>query len=51
MPDYEEMYHILFNVITDGLWELEENKISDAMILLAGAQMHCEELYIREGEA
>ena len=43
MPDYEKMYHLLFNAITDALTQLEAQNygdVKDALIFKA------EEIYI-----
>lgn len=48
MPNYEEMYHTLFNAITDALRLIDQNKITDAAVLLATAQCQTEEQYIGE---
>ena len=46
MINYNVLYHIMFNAATDALRLLEQGKTADAMIILASAQQHCEELYI-----
>lgn len=46
MPDYEKMYHILFNAITNALRELEAGRAEEAARLLMKAQRETEELYI-----
>lgn len=46
MPDYEKMYHALFNAITDALAAMENQDPGTAVRLLKQAQIHCEELYI-----
>ena len=46
MPDYEKMYHILFNAITNALRELEAGRAGEAARLLMEAQKETEELYI-----
>lgn len=38
MPDYEEMYHILFNAITNALRKLEAGRAGEAARLLMEAQ-------------
>ena len=43
---YNVLYHIMFNTVTDAMRLLEQGKTADAMIILASAQRHCEELYI-----
>ena len=46
MPDYEEMYHILFNAITNALRKLEAGRAGEAARLLMEAQRETEEIYI-----
>ena len=50
MVDYKRMYGILFNAATDTIGILETQYPSDAMQqaieILKGAQLKCEELYI-----
>ena len=50
MPDYEKLYHLLFNTITDALEKLESGDLETACILLIRAQQQTEELYIEAGE-
>ena len=50
MPNYEKMYFLLFNAITDAVRLLEENKIADASLKLLIAQHDAEELYISAEE-
>ena len=46
MPDFEKMYHLLFNAITDALEEMQKQNIGLAQERLIGAQQKTEELYI-----
>ena len=46
MPDYEKMYHLLFNAITDALEQLEQQNFGSAKDLLIAAQQQAEEIYI-----
>lgn len=46
MPDYEKMYHLLFNAITDALEQIEQQNFSSAKDLLIAAQQQAEEIYI-----
>ena len=46
MPDYEKMYFLLFNAITDALSELENHHCSEAEQILKIAQQNGEELYM-----
>ena len=50
MPDYEKMYHMLFNAITDALEELEEDAPDAAAEILQQAQCDAEEVYIKAEE-
>ena len=46
MPDYEKMYHLLFNAITDALEQIEQQNFGSAKDLLIAAQQKAEEIYI-----
>ena len=46
MPDYEKMYHLLFNAITDALTQLEAQNYGDVKDALISAQQKAEEIYI-----
>ena len=46
MPDYEMMYLLLFNSITDALEALEDNDIKKAQLILKRAQITAEDEYI-----
>ena len=46
MPDFERLYHILFNAMTDALRKLEAGEPLEAARLLMEAQRRTEELYI-----
>lgn len=46
MPDYEKMYHLLFNAITDALTQLETQNYGDVKDALIFAQQKTEEIYI-----
>ena len=45
MPDYEKMYLLLFNSITDALEALEDNDIKKAQLILKRAQITAEDEY------
>ena len=47
--DYQKLYHILFNVVTDSLESMTAQNFGQAAACLRQAQQACEELYI-EGE-
>ena len=46
MPDYEKMYHLLFNAITDALEQIEQQNFGSAKDLLIAAQHEAEEIYM-----
>ena len=46
MPDYEKMYHLLFNAITDALTQLEAQNYGDVKDALIYAKQKAEEIYI-----
>ena len=50
MPDYQKMYHLLFNAITDALTLFEQGKLTAAQELLCQAQNKAEEIYIEASE-
>lgn len=51
MPDYEKLYHLLFNAITDALDVLDQGDAQTARATLIRAQQQAEELYIVAGES
>ena len=48
MPDYEKLYHILFNAAADASELLPDG--DEARELLIRAQLQCEDLVIEEEE-
>lgn len=46
----KELYHLLFNAITDALEELKKLNIGKAMALLIAAQQKAEEGYLEREE-
>lgn len=50
MPNYAELYHLLFNAITDALEMMESGNLDAARALLVRAQQEAEELYIAAEE-
>ena len=46
MPDYQKLYHILFNEITDALEELEGGDEKSAARRLRCAQRKTEDIYV-----
>ena len=47
--DYQKLYHILFNAVTDSLENMAEQNFGRAAACLRQAQQTCEELYM-DGE-
>ena len=47
--DYQKLYHILFNAVTDSLENMAEQNFGQAAACLRQAQQTCEELYM-DGE-
>ena len=48
MPDYQKMYLLLFNAITDALKEIENQNYGKAAELLRKAQAAAEDIYIED---
>ena len=46
MANYNKMYSLLFNAITDALEKLEKQNLGDAKDILISAQQKAEEIYI-----
>ena len=46
MTDYQKMYLILFNAITDALEQMEKQNLGSAKDLLTTAQQKTEEIYM-----
>ena len=44
--NYEKMYHLLFNAITDALEQMEKQNLGSAKDLLTTAQQKAEEIYM-----
>ena len=44
--NYEKMYHLLFNAITDALEQMEKQNLGSATDLLTTAQQKTEEIYM-----
>ena len=44
--EYEKLYHLLFNAITDALEKIEGQNYGDAKDLLIAAQQKAEDIYI-----
>ena len=49
--NWERLYHLLFNRITDALEELDRRNYGNAGELLREAQREAEELYLEEEES
>lgn len=50
MADYEKMYHLLFNAVTDSLCHIEDMNFGTAAEILKQAQIDCEEMYMETAE-
>ena len=50
MPDYQKLYTLLFNAVTDVVEELEALNVGRAKALLVAAQRQAEEQYIESDE-
>ncbi|MBO5645984.1 MAG: hypothetical protein J6S59_02585 [Clostridia bacterium] len=50
MADYQKLYHILFNAITDAVEQLDEQHFAAAKALLIEAQQRTEEEYINSAD-
>jgi len=48
MPDYQKMYAVAFNAISDALEELDKLDIGAAKEYLKEAQFHTEEIYMSQ---
>ena len=46
--NYEKMYHLLFNAITDALEQIDQQNLGIAKNQLITAQQKVEEIYINE---
>ena len=44
--NYEKMYHLLFNAITDALEQMEKQNLGSAKDLLTTAQQKTEKIYM-----
>ena len=44
--NYEKMYHLLFNAITDALEQMEKQNLGSAKDLLTTAQQKTEAIYM-----
>lgn len=48
MVNYEKLYHILFNAMTDALEQLKDRNYGEAENTLKAAQRNAEELYMQD---
>ena len=46
MPDYQKLYTLLFNAVTDAVAELDAMNVGRAKTLLISAQQQAEETYV-----
>ena len=44
--NYEKLYHLLFNAITDALEQMESQNFGTAKEILIAAQQQAEEIYM-----
>ncbi len=44
--NYEKLYHLLFNAITDALEQMEKQNFGTAKEILIAAQQQAEEIYM-----
>ena len=50
MPDYQKLYTLLFNAVTDTLEDMERMDFGSAKARLIAAQQKAEEAYMEDGE-
>ena len=50
VPDYEKLYHLLFNAITDAAERIAQGEPESARFLLIRAQQAAEEAYLLAGD-
>lgn len=50
MANYQKMYSLLFNEISDALEEMDQQNFGLAKKRLLNAQLHAEALFIEENE-
>ena len=50
MPNYEKLYHIMFNAATDAVEELRLLHTPEAISILVSAQQSAEEEYLNSGD-
>ena len=50
MQNYEKLYHLLFNAITDALEQMDAQNYGEAKKTLISAQQKAEEIYINSAE-
>ena len=48
MADYQRLYTLLFNAVTDAVEQMEQQNYGAARDILVAAQQNAEELYIAE---
>ena len=51
MTDYESMYRVLFNCMTNAVCNIENQNYGFARLLLMNAQQQAEEFYIEAAES
>ncbi len=50
MQNYEKLYYLLFNAITDALEQMDAQNYGEAKKTLISAQQKAEEIYINSAE-
>ena len=50
MTDYQKLYTMLFNAVTNALEEMDELNFGRAKVLLIAAQQAAEEAYMADGD-
>ena len=50
MPDYQKLYTLLFNAVTDTLEDLDRLNIGAAKARLVAVQQQAEEMYIEAAD-
>lgn len=50
MPDYQKLYTLMFNAVTDALADMDAMNFGAAKDRLQSAQIQAEELYINQDD-
>ena len=46
MADYKKMYLHLFNALTDAIWAIDDEELTNARNILIAAQREVEDIYL-----